>query len=247
MEQFKRVSLLGYEIAAESFADTGAWVADRLRAGEQTAVFAMNPLKIEAADADPAVAEALRTAELLIPDGAGLLWAAKKLGKKIPERIPGVELMEEICRLAAEKGYPIFLYGTTEDNLAAASATLRERYPGIVIAGTRNGFTGDREGDVAAIRESGAGILFVAMGSPKQELCISAIRRALPELLLFQGVGGSIDVLAGAVKRAPKIWCRLRLEWLWRMLRQPRRFSQLKTLYKFTRKIRKESKKEKKS
>lgn len=237
--ELKSVTLpnCGYRVCASSFPETVKWLLDRMEAGKPTAVYALNPLKIERAEREEKVKEALLGAELLIPDGTGVLWAAKKCGCPIPERITGVDLMEKICAAAAERGYTIFLYGSTDEHLEKAERNLRERYPGIRVGGRQNGYTDDTDAVLRKINESGAEILFVAMGSPKQELFLHKYRHRLPKILLMQGVGGSVDVLSGEVRRAPRFICRLRLEWLWRILSQPKRLPQLPVLFRFYRRF----------
>lgn len=234
------VTVVGYPVVAASFEETVKRVSDGIAAGEKQVVFALNPLKLERAEKDAVVAAALRRANWLIPDGAGILWAAKQLGKTIPERIPGVDFMAALCAWAAGSGKGIFLYGSTDEHLAAAKKTLEGRYPGIRICGYCNGYTENSEAVKEKIRESGAEMLFVALGSPKQEIFIAQNMDKLPEVLLIQGIGGTVDVLAGAVKRAPVLWQKLRLEWLWRFMKEPKRFSQMKTLVRFVKRIKKE-------
>jgi N-acetylglucosaminyldiphosphoundecaprenol N-acetyl-beta-D-mannosaminyltransferase len=197
---------------------------DTIRAGQQCAIFAVNPEKIMAAQRSPALRAQLNAAEWLIPDGIGAVWAARRRGCRVPGRVTGADLMPALCALAAQRGYRVFLFGAREENNAAAAARLVETHPGLVVAGRRHGYIGvdDEAALVDEINASGADILFVALGSPRQEDWISRHRSKL-RVNVLQGVGGTFDVLSGAVDRAPRIWIRLHLEWLYRLVREPSR------------------------
>ncbi|NWF55873.1 MAG: WecB/TagA/CpsF family glycosyltransferase, partial [Syntrophaceae bacterium] len=147
-------------------------------------------------------------------------------------RVPGVELSERICALAAQKGYRVFIYGAREEVNRRAAEVLQERFPAIRIAGRANGYLPeDQMGDlIDRINLSGAEILFVALGSPKQELWISRFREDLKTVRVCQGIGGTLDTLAGTVRRAPEFWCRWNGEWLYRLLAEPRRIKRQRVL-----------------
>jgi exopolysaccharide biosynthesis WecB/TagA/CpsF family protein len=134
--------------------------------------------------------------------------------------------MQELCGLAERRGYPIFLYGASEQVSETAAARLQERFPGLKIAGRANGYVPAEEMDglVDRINQSGAKILFVALGSPRQERWIAEHRSKL-QVKVIQGIGGTLDTIAGTVKRAPVAWQRLNLEWLYRLLSDPRRLA----------------------
>jgi len=176
----------------------------------------------------------MRSADLVTPDGAGVVWAARVLGLPIWERVSGVDLMQRVCELAAGEGYSVYLLGAQPGVAAAAAHNLAERYPGLRIAGTRHGyFTPEEEpaivGEIARLRPD---VLFVAFGLPKQE---KWIRRYLEELQVpvAVGVGGSFDVISGRLKRAPR-WMQVAgVEWLYRSLKEPKRFKRLGALPRF--------------
>jgi len=151
-------------------------------------------------------------------------------------RVPGAELMPAICARASQKGYRLFLFGASPEVNARAVAVLRETYPGIAIVGHQDGFV-DEAGMpqlIDAINASGAQILFVALGSPKQEVWMEQYLPRLAHVRVCQGVGGTFDVLAGRVRRAPRVFRRLNLEWFYRLITEPRRAIRQIVLPRFT-------------
>ena len=160
-----------------------------------------------------------------MPDGIGVALALRTLYGVRLKRVPGCELMQNICAISADRGYKIFIYGAREEVNQQAVQSLRERFPGIQIVGNVNGYLPeDKMPDlVEQINRSGAQILFLALGSPKQEQWISSYREQLTSVRVCQGIGGTLDVLAGNVERAPEIFCRLGLEWFYRLITEPKR------------------------
>lgn len=189
------------------------------------AIFAVNPEKNYSVPKNRFLLESFRSADLLIPDGIGVVMAARFLHGAKLSRVPGVELMERICRLAAGKGYRVFLFGADEDVSRKAVEVLQERYPGLRVVGRANGFRRDDEMTslVERINASEAQVLFLALGSPRQEQWYATHRDALRTVRVCQGIGGTLDVVAGKVRRAPEIWCRWDAEWLYRLLSEPTR------------------------
>ena len=195
-------------------------------------IFAVNPEKNFSVPKDTVLYDTFKTADLLLPDGIGMVWAAKVLyGVKL-SRVPGVELMDNICRLSERKGYRIFIYGAREDVNKMAVDVLRKRYPELEIAGRSNGYVKEDEmGDlVKRINASGAEILFLATGSPKQEIWFARHKDFLKNVRVCQGIGGTLDTIAGNVKRAPEIWQKYYAEWLYRLLAEPKRIKRQKVL-----------------
>lgn len=195
-------------------------------------VFATNPEKNFSVPRDPFLYDCFRQADLLLPDGIGMVLGARLLHGAKLERVPGCEFMQRVCGLAAERGYKIFLYGAKEAVSVQAMQILQERYPGIQIVGRCNGYWPDEKmGDlVKMINDSGAQILFLALGSPKQEQWFARHREQLPLVRVVQGIGGTLDVIAGTVKRAPAFFCAVGLEWLYRLLAEPKRIGRQKVL-----------------
>lgn len=190
------------------------------------AVLAVNPEKVYVLRQDAFLKDFFDQAALLIPDGIGIVKALKILFGVSVTRVPGADLMQNICAAAPEKGYRIFIYGASEEVNSAACDILRRRYPGISIVGRANGFVKPEAMPdlIAKINQSEANILFVAMGSPRQERWMSENFGKLITVRVCQGIGGTLDTIVGTVKRAPLFWQRLGLEWFYRLLCQPSRF-----------------------
>jgi N-acetylglucosaminyldiphosphoundecaprenol N-acetyl-beta-D-mannosaminyltransferase len=222
----RRYKILNIWVDAVTKPEALAFAETILQRGNRPhAILAANPEKNYSVVRDPVLMEAFATADLLLPDGIGIVWAARFLYGVKMARLAGVEFMEELCRLSAQRGYKIFLYGAKEEVNRRAVEVLRERYPGIHIVGRAHGYLGreDMPQLIAAINTSGAEILFLALGSPKQEKWFATYRPALQSVKLVQGIGGTLDVITGAVPRAPASWQRLGVEWLYRLLREPQR------------------------
>lgn len=188
-------------------------------------VFASNPEKCFQVPKDPVLNNMFSKADLLIPDGIGIVLAARLLYGANIKRVPGCEFMQNLCELSAKKKYKIFIYGATEEVSKSAVEKLKERYPEIMIVGRANGYIREDKMDslVDQINTSGALILFIALGSPKQEKWISTYQKELKHVKLCQGIGGTLDVITGAVKRAPAIFRCTGLEWLYRLISEPKR------------------------
>lgn len=186
------------------------------------------------AQGDPDYRRILIEADLVTPDSVGVLWAAKKRGHALPERVSGVDLVDRICEISARRGFSVYFLGAAPGVADLAAETLRAKYPGCNIVGTRHGYF-DPADDEAVAREVAAfhpDVLFVAMGIPRQEKFIAATRSTIRAKAAI-GVGGSLDVFSGRVKRAPKAVQKLRLEWLWRTALNPKKISKAKCLPKF--------------
>lgn len=208
----------------------------RIENKQKSTIIAINPEKVIAAEKNTELKELINSATYQIPDGIGIIIASKIKKGEIQSRVTGVDMMERLLQFAEEEHLRVFLYGAKEEVLSSAAKNIQRKYPNIIIAGTQNGYEQDEQKVVDKINETKADILFVAMGSPKQELWI---REHLSELnaLVFQGVGGSFDVFAGHVKRAPEAYRKLGLEWLYRLLKEPKRFKRQLALPKFLLKV----------
>jgi N-acetylglucosaminyldiphosphoundecaprenol N-acetyl-beta-D-mannosaminyltransferase len=185
---------------------------------------AINAAKLVKLRDDAWLRDIVAGCELVNADGQAVVWASRVLGTPLPERVAGIDLMQELFGLAEERGWPIFILGAKRDVLDTALSVIGERHPALKIAGSRDGYFADDEvGDVCdEIRTSGARMLFVAMGTPRKEYFLGEHGPTLG-VPFVMGVGGSIDVVAGITKRAPLLWQRAGLEWLYRLLQEPRR------------------------
>lgn len=187
-------------------------------------VLAINPEKVLALRKDDWLLGFFFKTALLIPDGIGAVWAARSLSGAKVGRVPGADLMQNLCAKAAEKGYKVFFYGAKEEVSAGAVEILKQRYPGLKVVGRRNGYVpSDKMNElVAEINASAAQILFIALGSPRQEKWVAQYGDQL-QVKVIQGIGGTLDTITGHVKRAPIAWQRLNLEWFYRLLMEPKR------------------------
>jgi N-acetylglucosaminyldiphosphoundecaprenol N-acetyl-beta-D-mannosaminyltransferase len=195
-------------------------VADR----QPIEVGVVNAAKIVRMREDRHLREAVAGADLILADGQSVVWASRFLGAPLPERVAGIDLFTGLLAAAERDGRSVYLLGARPEVLAATLAEVRRRHPDLVIAGSRDGYFTDGEAaEVAdAVRGSGADLLFLGMTSPKKEL-FCARHGTRTGAMVIHGVGGSFDVLAGLVRRAPQAWQRLGLEWLYRLLQEPRR------------------------
>ena len=205
-------------------------------------VVTINPEGVMLAKEDPALRQIVEESPLVTADGSGILWAADKLKHPMPERVPGIDLLERLCAEAARKDWTVYLLGAKPGIADQAAVELSGRYPGLRIIGTENGYFRDREEKVVStIRAAQPDILFAALGMPFQEHWLYQHREELG-CRVAVGVGGSFDVIAGTVKRAPKLWQRLRLEWLWRLLSDPKRWRRYLAIPRFMHAVSKERK-----
>lgn len=222
------VDRIGYDAWIERI---GSWIKDDTGVRH---VCTVNPEFIMIARQDPIFFQILRRAALCVPDGIGLLWASRRLGNPIVERVTGSDGLPLIARHASDRGWRIFFLGAGEGIARAAAEILCQRHSELQIAGTYAGSPAEDEEDdiVAMINAAQADILFVAYGAPQQDKWIA---RNLPRLnvSVAMGIGGSLDFIAGTVPRAPE-WMRRRgLEWCYRLLRQPWRFRRMTRLPRF--------------
>ena len=195
-------------------------------------IFAANPEKNFSVPKDPLLYEIFRDADLLLPDGIGMVLAARVLyGAKLT-RVPGSEFIQDICKLAERQRHGVFIYGAREEVNKAAVETLKKRYPELIIAGRANGYVRDEEMPelISRINESQARILFLALGSPKQEKWFATHKDSLKNVRVCQAIGGTLDTIAGNVKRAPNIWQTCYAEWLYRLIVEPQRIRRQKVL-----------------
>ncbi|MFJ8234709.1 WecB/TagA/CpsF family glycosyltransferase [Ureibacillus sp. NPDC094379] len=214
--------VLGIQVNTENYDELIPKVFERIETKEKSLIVAINPEKIIKAKEDPALKKLLNEAEFQIPDGIGVILASKIQKGQITSRVTGVDMMLRLCQEAAKRKKPIFLYGGKPGVADKAADKLRKLYPGIIVAGTQDGYEKDQNKVIEKINEAKPDLLFVAMGSPKQENWINANRDQLHPTI-YQGVGGSFDVLAGTVKRAPEAFQKVGMEWFYRLIKEPKR------------------------
>lgn len=235
MIDVKRIEVCGVPVDCLTMADALRVTEDWIEKGDHPfTILAVNPEKVIRAQQDSTLLATLRSSGLLIPDGIGVIMAMRLLGLGRAERVPGAELMPKLCQRAASKGYTVFLFGASEEVNQQAVAVLRDQYPGIRIIGSQHGYVKEQEmpSVITRINKCQPDLLFVALGSPHQELWMA---RYLPQLKVkvCQGVGGTFDVIAGRVRRAPKLFRSLHLEWFYRLASNPSRIRRQTALPKF--------------
>ena len=188
-----------------------------------------NPEIVQRAKKDPEFGEILARADLVIPDGVGIIYAAKILGRPLKARVPGIDLASALMGRMAGTGRRLFLLGAEPGVAQQAAANLQAACPGLVVCGVHDGYFQEDEPVVQAIREARADVVFVCLGAPKQEKWIAA-HGGEAGARLYIGLGGALDVFAGRVERAPERMRKLGLEWLYRLAKQPSRIGRMAKL-----------------
>jgi N-acetylglucosaminyldiphosphoundecaprenol N-acetyl-beta-D-mannosaminyltransferase len=219
-----RVVLFGVPVDNLSLHETVDRVEEMIRAGGTHQHVVVNADKIVKMQRDPQLREAVLGCDLINADGQPVVWASRILGQPLKERVAGIDLFEALIERCAEKGLRPYLLGAREAIVAKAADVLPSRYPGLELAGWRNGYWDATEEPavVAGIRSARPDILFVAISSPKKELFLNRWKAEL-KVPFVMGVGGTFDVVAGLTRRAPRWMQRYGFEWLFRLGQEPRR------------------------
>jgi|SRR6516225_3005578 N-acetylglucosaminyldiphosphoundecaprenol N-acetyl-beta-D-mannosaminyltransferase len=220
----KRIRVAGCPVDHLSFASAEAEICQRIEMGIPAHVVFVNAAKVVNYRRDRRLRQAVDRADLLLADGVPVVWASRLLGRSLPGRVNGTDLMERMVKVAAERGYRVFFLGARRQVLNRAIEEFKRRYPGLLVAGSRDGYFGPEEerSVIAEIAASRAQLLFLAISSPQKEVWAD---KNLDQLgsIVCQGVGGSIDVVAGITRRAPVWMQRNGLEWFFRLLQEPGR------------------------
>lgn len=227
-----RINVLGVEFDNVTMDEAVAQAMELIDAHASQYVATPNPEIVMNARENPELSQALKQAALVLPDGVGVVYGAKILGTPLKEKTPGIDFAARVMeRLAARQG-SVFLFGAKPGVADLAGENLKTMFPGLVIAGTNDGYFTDDAPIVEKINGAKPDLLLVCLGSPKQELWME---RHAPELDvgLMAGLGGSLDVFAGVVERAPEKWQKLGLEWLYRLVKEPKRIGRMMKLPKF--------------
>ena len=201
-----------------------------------------NPEIVEICRENPEANRVINQADLVLPDGIGVIKGAAMLGTPLKERTPGIEFAAHLMGRMAEEGLSLYLLGAKPGVAELAAQKLTERYPGLKIAGTHDGYFKEDAPVVEAIAASGADCVFVCLGAPKQEFWIEK-NGAETGAHLLCGLGGSLDVFAGTVERAPKFFCDHGLEWFYRLCKEPKRIGRMMKLPLFLVHVKQEKKK----
>jgi len=234
----KRAVVLGIFIDSIDMRQAVAEIEGFILNGRPNLIVTANPEMLMYAQNDVELAQILNNAQLTVPDGAGVVWAARHTGQKIPERVAGYDLAQCLLDVAAKQGYRVFLFGAKPEVLKAAKQKAETLYPGIQIVGVRHGFFTDEEEGVIIeeIKEAQPDILFAALGVPKQEKWLAKYLDIL-NVPVCMGIGGTFDVMAGVMRRAPLWMQKMNLEWLYRLTQQPERIIRMTALPRFVLKV----------
>jgi N-acetylglucosaminyldiphosphoundecaprenol N-acetyl-beta-D-mannosaminyltransferase len=221
-----RQVVCGCALDALTLDETVAAIDDRIAQGEHYEHVAINAAKLVRLQHDQVLREAVSRCELATADGQAVVWAARLLGRPLPERVAGIDLMQALLELAARRRYRVYILGARQEALEEAVRRIRAQVPELRLVGWQHGYYArEEEGRVVGqIRAASPDILFVALETPAKELFVARHRERLG-VRFVMGVGGSIDVLAGLRRRAPRWMQRAGLEWLFRLLQDPRRLA----------------------
>ncbi len=234
----KRVSILGIPIDPLSVEEALEQIESFVDSDQPHQITTVNPEFIIEAQQDKEFRSILQAADLSLADGSGIVWAGRYLGDRIPERIAGSDLVVEIAKLAQDRDWKIYLLGGGPGVAELAARALEKRFPSLLIVGCEEGlpYRADLSKDqfdekeamaaIKRINQVNPDILYVAFGAPKQELFIARYKEQLKVPVMI-GVGGTFDFLAGRIKRAPKLFRSLWLEWLWRLIMEPKRWRRI--------------------
>jgi len=220
----KQVVLFGYTFAAATMGDVLERCEQAVLGKDNLMIGVANAAKIVKMRHSDLLSRAVTSSDVLLADGTSLVWASRILRRPLPERVAGIDLFTNLLGQAEQLGKSVYLLGARQDILDTMIERIRAKHPNLIIAGSRNGyFNEDEEESVAAaIRASNADYLFVGITSPKKERFLERWSPSI-DVGVCHGVGGSFDVVAGFVERAPLSWQRLGLEWLYRVKQEPRR------------------------
>lgn len=241
---YPTVSLYGVPFSKMDMKETVEHLAQAIAARRLHRVVTGNPIMLMVGLDNPSFHRTLATAELVVPDGAGVVWAARHLKQPVKERVAGFDLMHELLREGAKRSWSVYLLGASADIVKSAYANLQKQYPGMRFVGCRDGYFTDREDGevVAAIRAANPDILLVARATMNQEPWIEKYQDVLG-VPVVMGVGGSFDVVSGKLKRAPAIFRRMGLEWFYRLIQEPSRYKRMLVLPRFALKVIKDGEK----
>ena len=238
MNDITPMKILGVPVHPYTMKGAVEKILERVSQSKKTFVVTANAEIIMMGQSDDEYMEILNNAALVLPDGAGTVWAGRELGYEVPERVAGYDLFLNLMTEAAQKKLKVFFFGSAPGVAEEAKQKCEILYPGVSIVGCRDGYFKEEDNlaIVEEINNSGADLLFVALGAPKQEKWLAKFQDILKPSLLM-GIGGSFDVVAGKMERAPKWMQDASLEWLFRLYKQPSRLGRMLVLPKFVIKV----------
>nr|WP_240666790.1 WecB/TagA/CpsF family glycosyltransferase [Longirhabdus pacifica] len=224
--------------------DTVDYLTQSIKERKPHQVVTANPIIVMESKHNDTYKKAVQQADLVVPDGTGIVWAADYIGHPVKERVGGFDLMHELLSIGEQYEWKVYLLGAEDEVVKEAAHNMSKQFPSLRIVGVRDGyFTESEDAEVIAdIQKVQPDLLFVARSVNTQEPWIAKYKQQL-QVPLMMGVGGSFDVIAGKLKRAPKLFIQLRLEWFYRLLQQPTRYKRMLALPKFVMQVRKDKKK----
>ncbi|WP_019915039.1 WecB/TagA/CpsF family glycosyltransferase [Paenibacillus sp. HW567] len=232
------VPIFGIRVSKVDMKATVSYLTEAVRNREPHQVITANPIMVMTALDNPAYMEIMKSAELVVPDGTGVVWAAEYCHEPVAERVAGFDLLHELLHQGESYNWKVYLLGSTPEVIGETATRLQSQYPGIIIAGYHDGFFGPEADEeiLNTINQAQPDLLFVARGADSQEPWIAKYKSRL-NIPVMMGVGGSFDVISGKSRRAPKAFQKLRAEWLYRLLKEPTRYKRMLALPKFAVKV----------
>lgn len=239
----QRLEILGIGIdridSNEALRQIGQFIAS----GTPHQIVTANAEIIYQASKNEKMKDVINAAQMVTADGSGVVWASRQLGQPLAQRVTGIDLVNSICEQSAKDKWKIYILGSAPGVADTAANNIRDKFPGCNIVGTHHGYFNEQEEAriIAELEQLQPDVLFVALGAPKQEYWIADHIQQL-NIPVAMGIGGSMDVLSGNVRRAPKWMQKMSLEWLYRLLIQPTRFKRVLALPKFMLAVKKQAK-----
>ena len=230
-----KADILGCNVDRIGMNETLQKIEKFIQSRETNHIITLNAEIIYRAQNDSKLKEIINDADLVTPDGSGVVWASKHLNAPVPERVTGIDLTLKLAELASKKGWTFYFYGGAPSVAEAAAQSLQQKYKELKVVGTCHGYITEAEKQnlLEDIKEKQPDILLVALGAPRQEFWIKDHQKII-QVPVCIGVGGSLDVIAGKVKRAPVYIQKAGLEWLYRLIKEPHRIGRMMALPRFT-------------
>ena len=231
----ERAKILGVQVQLVTMEETLQWIEAAIKTRVPRHIITGNPEMLMTAQKDEKFFQVMNTVDLVVPDGIGLVMAARRFMKlNVPERVTGFDVSTRFFSVAQKKGYSIYLLGSQPGVAETAKAQLEARFPGLKIIGTHHGFLNEQNKPqlIADIKAKKPDVLLVGMGAPRQEFFIADYKNEY-QVPVSIGIGGCIDIWAGVKKRAPKVMQNLHLEWFYRLIKEPTRFLRMMVLPQF--------------
>ena len=227
-----RINIMGVEFDSLTLSEAVERAETLIAERSAAYVVTPNPEIVMTCWDNPDAMEAVQNADLVLPDGVGVVYGAKILGTPLKGKLPGIDFATELMRRLAKRGGRVYLLGAKPGIAELAGERMQEQFPGLIVCGTHDGYFQEDAPVIEEINALQPDLLLVCLGAPKQELWMHR-NRPLLKVGLMAGLGGSLDVFAGTVKRAPVFFQKLGMEWFYRLLKEPWRFKRMMKLPKF--------------